>query len=205
MMCNNNPPPDIIIMVCDNNSILNNIDAISNEITNRDEKIFDNDLYLLKDICFKKLWCTEISDKTKDNIWKYLQSFCLINININSNDKLTEALSDIENKNKVSKKVANDLKNYKKINEDFSAPSASASNPSDVELEGFDNILNNTSIGKIAKEITEELTDTISKDEDFNLLMGDILIELIANQGIEEYNYGIQQKVQTKISERNNK
>ena len=34
---------------------------------------------------------------------------------------------------------------------------ASASNPSDVELEGFDNILNNTSIGKIAKEITEEL------------------------------------------------
>ena len=136
---------------------LNNIDAISNEITNRDEKIFDNDLYLLKDICFKKLWSTEISDKTKDNIWKYLQSFCLINININSNDKLTEALSDIENKNKVSKKVANDLKNYKKINEDFSAPSASASNPSDVELEGFDNILNNTSIGKIAKEITEEL------------------------------------------------
>ena len=134
---------------------LNNIDAVSNEITDRDEKIFDNDLYLLKDICFKKLWCTEISDKTKDNIWKYLQSFCLINININSNDKLSEALSDIENKNKVSKKVANDLKNYKKINEDFSAASASA--PSDVELEGFDNILNNTSIGKIAKEITEEL------------------------------------------------
>ena len=133
---------------------LNNIDAVSNEITNRDEKIFDNDLYLLKDICFKKLWCTEISDKTKDNIWKYLQSFCLINININSNDKLSEALSDIENKNKVNKKVANDLKNYKKINEDFSA-STSAS--SDVELEGFDNILNNTSIGKIAKEITEEL------------------------------------------------
>ena len=71
--------------------------------------------------------------------------------------KLTAALSDIENNNKVSKKEANDLKNYKKINEDFSAPSASASAPSDVELEGFDNILNNTSIGKIAKEITEEL------------------------------------------------
>ena len=58
---------------------------------------------------------------------------------------------------------------------------------------------------RAVRSCPEELTDTISKDEDFNLLMGDILIELIANQGIEEYNYGIQQKVQTKISERNNK
>tara|TARA_B000000460_G_C21516760_1_gene393789 strand:+ start:218 stop:1159 length:942 start_codon:yes stop_codon:yes gene_type:complete len=131
---------------------LNKIDVISSEITERNEKIFENDLYLLKDISFKELWCSNISDKTKDNIWKYLQSFCLINININSNDKLSEALSDIENKNKVNKKVAKDLQNYKKINEDFAK-----SSPSEDELEGFDNILNNTSIGKIAKEITEEL------------------------------------------------
>jgi hypothetical protein len=58
---------------------------------------------------------------------------------------------------------------------------------------------------RAVRSCPEELINTISEDEDFNLLMGDILIELIANQGIEEYNYGIQQRVQTEIDKRNNK
>ena len=58
---------------------------------------------------------------------------------------------------------------------------------------------------RAVRSCPEELTDTISEDEDFNLLMGDILVELIANQGIQEYNYGIQQRVQTEIDKRNNK
>ena len=37
----------------------------------------------------------------------------------------------------------------------------------------------------------EELLNTISEDEEFNQLMGNILIELLANQGIEELNRGI--------------
>ena len=37
----------------------------------------------------------------------------------------------------------------------------------------------------------EELVDTISADENFNQLMGNILIELLANQGLEELNRGI--------------
>ena len=37
----------------------------------------------------------------------------------------------------------------------------------------------------------EELLNTISEDEEFNQLMGNILIELLANQGIEELNRGV--------------
>lgn len=37
----------------------------------------------------------------------------------------------------------------------------------------------------------DELVDTISEDEDFNQLMSNILVELIANQGLEELNNGI--------------
>ena len=37
----------------------------------------------------------------------------------------------------------------------------------------------------------EDLLNTISEDEEFNQLMGDILVELLANQGIEELNRGI--------------
>ena len=39
------------------------------------------------------------------------------------------------------------------------------------------------------------MTDTISTDKDFNQLMGDILIELLANEGLKELKHGIQQKV----------
>ncbi len=41
----------------------------------------------------------------------------------------------------------------------------------------------------------EKLLDTISTDENFNKLMGDILIELLANEGIKELNHGVQHKV----------
>ena len=37
----------------------------------------------------------------------------------------------------------------------------------------------------------EDLLNTISEDKKFNQIMGDILIELLANQGIEELNRGI--------------
>ena len=37
----------------------------------------------------------------------------------------------------------------------------------------------------------EELLNTISEDKEFNQLMGNILIELLANQGIEELNGGV--------------
>ena len=36
----------------------------------------------------------------------------------------------------------------------------------------------------------EELLNTISEDEEFNQLMGNILVELLANQGIKELNRG---------------
>ena len=136
---------------------LNNIDKYSNQITERDESIFSDDLCLLKDICFKKIWDSEISDKTKDNIWKYLQSFCLININIRSNDKLAEALSDIEDNKKIKKGVAKDLDNYKKINEDYKKQEETKTEELPENMKKFNDILENTSIGKIAKEITDEM------------------------------------------------
>lgn len=128
---------------------LNKIDSISSEITDRNESIFESELFLLKDICFKKIWSSKLSQKTRDSIWKYLQSFCLINININTLEKLNEDTSC--EKKRISKKSKQDLENYQKINEDFK------NNVSDENMDGFNDILENTSIGKIAKEITEEL------------------------------------------------
>jgi hypothetical protein len=41
---------------------------------------------------------------------------------------------------------------------------------------------------RAVRSCPEELRDTISEDENFNKLMGNILIELLANQGLEELN-----------------
>ena len=81
---------------------LNKIDSISTEITDRNDCIFESELFLLKDICFKKIWSSKLSQKTRDSIWKYLQSFCLINININTLEKLNEDTSS--EKKRISKK-----------------------------------------------------------------------------------------------------
>ena len=44
---------------------------------------------------------------------------------------------------------------------------------------------------RAVRSCPEELKDKISEDETFNQLMGNILIELLANQGLEELKNGI--------------
>lgn len=44
---------------------------------------------------------------------------------------------------------------------------------------------------RAVRSCPEELLETISEDETFNQLMGNILIELLANQGLEELKNGI--------------
>ncbi len=44
---------------------------------------------------------------------------------------------------------------------------------------------------RAVRSCPDELVETISEDEEFNQLMGNILIELLANQGLEELENGI--------------
>ncbi len=44
---------------------------------------------------------------------------------------------------------------------------------------------------RAVRSCPEEMKDTISEDENFKQLMGSILVELLANQGLEELNNGI--------------
>jgi len=57
---------------------------------------------------------------------------------------------------------------------------------------------------RAVRSCPEEMTETISTDKQFNQLMTNILIELIANEGIKELNYGLQQEIQSKTERRDN-
>ena len=80
---------------------------------------------ILTDISFKHMWSTNISDKTKEAIWKYLQTFCLLAINYKSSQDLQSALSDLSDNKEVDikdKNVASDVKKIKKMTENMQEP-----------------------------------------------------------------------------------
>jgi len=128
-------------------------------IEKKDISFMKKDIQLLEEICFKNLWEKNISDKTRETIWKYLQTFSIININLNSGEQLKEALETIGNSEELKKEdikdkqTAKDLKKLKKLTEDVTQ------NVSDEEKE-LDNILGgmmDSDIGKIAKEVASEI------------------------------------------------
>ena len=132
---------------------LSKIDKYNKFITDKDEKLFDIEEELLEGICFKKLWEKNISDKTKATIWKYLQTFIIININLNSSEQLQDALSTMSKDQPINvkdKETIENLKKLKKLTKDVKAKE-------ETELEDMLSGLMGSNIGSIAKEVASSM------------------------------------------------
>lgn len=143
---------------------LENIEEITDNIIEKDINVFNNDPVLLQNVSFKLIWNSDISDNTKNSLWKYLQSFCIINIqNKSGKDKIQEVLKKIESNEKVKdKETVKNMKKIQKLNESFDINEIKEvleNNPETVEkgMDEMDQMFANTGIGKLAKEITEDL------------------------------------------------
>jgi len=195
---------------------LDRIHKLNKKITNKDDTMFDDDPLILTDISFKNIWVTNISYKTKETIWKYLQTFCLISLNHNSNKELQTALSDLS-ENKVveltDKKLASDVKKIKKLTENIKGPIAediSNDNYEEGSDQGldqgldqgtnpFEQLMNNSEIGKIA--------ELVSKDLDIEKLLAgndsdnpmDIFSSLMSGGGLNKIMGTINTIVNTKM------
>jgi len=138
-------------------------------IKNKDESFFQKDFELLEEISFKRLWEKNISEKTKNIIWKYLQSFSIININLNSSDELKDILESMKESDEISKdeikdkKTAKDLKDLKKLTENISEPEVTND---ELDLENMLGGMMDSDIGKIAKEVAENM--------DFENILGNV-------------------------------
>ena len=136
----------------------------SDDITNKNDSIFTDELFFVKGVSMKSIWDSDISDRTRTSIWNYLQSFCLLNITINSNDKINEVLKSIESNEKVKdKKTLKDMKKVQKINENLKNDEEKLDKDG---MDGMDGILENTTIGNLAKEITKDLNIDGMDEED---------------------------------------
>ena len=146
---------------------LDRVHKLNKKITNKDESMFNEDPLLLTDISFKNIWITNISYKTKENIWKYLQTFCLLALNHQSNKDLANAISDLSESKTIElkdKKLASDVKKIKKMTENIQEPIAEdlSDNVETTEENNkfenpLENIMGNSSIGKLAEEVSKEL------------------------------------------------
>ena len=135
---------------------LNLIQKYESYITDKNSEFFDLEINLLEDISFQKLWSKNISGKTRESIWKYLQTFQIINVHLKSNEELKEALTKINSNEttelEIDKKTAKDLKKLKKLSKDVKEKTSEESNL-DSMLSG----LMDSEIGGIAKEVAQNM------------------------------------------------
>ena len=164
-------------------------------------EIFDKDSSLNTDflpgISFKYLWQCDISDATRETIWKYLQ---LISISIVGCINSSEAFGDTAkifesiNENEFKDKLAETLGKMQSLFENESAPSASASTDesgsgSDQGIPSADDIHARLSgmmggkLGDLAREIAEETVGNLNIDTENITDVKDIFQNLFKNPG----------------------
>ena len=127
------------------------------------------DTEFLPNIYFKNLWSCDISDKTKETIWKYLQLILFSAVGKVDDEgqfgetlKLFEAINDDEFKDKLDETFEG-IKNMFEDTKDESGESFDVPNPEDMH-EHISGLLKGK-LGNLATEIAEEITGDLNIDE----------------------------------------
>ena len=152
-------------------SFLDKVHENNELIRKKDEKLFTGDIEFLEEISFQRLWEKNITEKTKESIWKYFKSFTIITINLNSSQELKEVLETIGNEDEVSKEdikdkqTAKTLKDLKKLSEEVKEE---VTEEDELDLENMLGGLMDTNIGSIAKEVATSINieDMFGKVDD---------------------------------------
>lgn len=150
-------------VICDKmEQFLNNVTDLSDSVVDSKYDVFSTDPIILDNISFKLIWNDErFTKNNKDSLWKYFQTFCIYSINKESNDKMDDVIKNIESNEKVTdKKTLKNMKKLKKLNESIQSEKGveePKEEKNESDFKQIDDMFQNTSIGKIAKEITEEL------------------------------------------------
>lgn len=162
------------------------------DILYKNEEMFAKDeinTEFLPGIDFKDLWKTDISDTTKDTIWKYLQIILFSVIGkIDSQDsfgdtaKLFEAINEDDLKNKLEEAM-NNLQNMM----DDGPIDVSGINldqlPKPDDIQGHISGLLDGKLGKLAKEIAAETAEELNIDAGDATSVNEVFQNLFKNPG----------------------
>lgn len=133
---------------------MNAVESFHTQIATKQNSLFlgDNELKFLRELDFRELWTKDLSDSTRENIWKYLQTLYVIGKKIVANDDDVNAmLNELntpsqEDFKQNQQEMMEMIENMSKITDENRATN------SEVE-----NLFNNGIISDIAKELTNEL------------------------------------------------
>lgn len=161
----------------------------NNDIFNDDSEI---DTEFLPHIHFKNLWNFDISDKTRETIWKYLQLilFSIVG-SINNKEafgdsaKLFEAINEEDFKSKLEETLSQMQGLFDMSNNDMpdgTTPSFNMENmPNPDEIHEHISGMLGGKLGQLAKEIAEETAANLNMDMDNVSDMKDVFNKLIKN------------------------
>jgi NADP-dependent 3-hydroxy acid dehydrogenase YdfG len=121
----------------------------------------------LPGISFKYLWTFNITDKTRETIWKYLQLILISLIGsikdktlFGDTSKLLESMDEEEFKNKLEET----LDNMKTLFENNESPSKEFNIPSSDDIHSHMHTMLNGKLGDLAREIAEETVHNFNLD-----------------------------------------
>ena len=147
------------------------------DILYKNDKIFDGDnINYLPGVDFSKIWKEELSDKTRENIWKYLQLILFSILSNSNNSSFMENVGNMDNLNfnELSSQIENTINNMSGDN----LPDADKINDT---MKG----MLSGKLGNLAKEIANESTSNLESEEELNNMLKDPtkLFSLVKNVG----------------------
>lgn len=164
------------------------------EILYQNNELFANDIEFLPDINFSALWRENITDKTRDTIWKYLQLVLFTIVSTISDGssfgdtaKLFEAINEDEFKAKLEDTISQ-MQNMFSANDASDEPSSQEGpninlgdlpNPQDIH-DHVSSMLDGK-LGKLAKEIAAETAADLNIDMEDATSVDDVFKRLFKN------------------------
>jgi hypothetical protein len=162
------------------------------DILYKNEEMYSNEeinTEFLPGIDFKELWKEDISSKTKDIIWKYLQVILFSVIGkVNSGEsfgdtsKLFEAINEDELKDKLKETMGN-LQNMMDGSDPIIDVSGVDQLPNPEDIQDHINGLLDGKLGNLAKEIAAETAEDLNIDMENATSVNDVFKNLFKNPG----------------------
>jgi hypothetical protein len=162
-------------------------------------EIFDADSQVntefLPGISFKYLWQCEISDKTRETIWKYLQMVLICIIGsvkdksaLGDTSQLFDAINEDEFKSKLEETLGNMQNIFENMAKEEETSDGESSTPefnmpSADDIQGHLHSMMGGKLGDLAREIAEETSQNLNMDMEGVTDVKDVFQKLFSNPG----------------------
>ena len=183
------------------------------QIGKKDESIFEESLFLIKNVDFKTIWSSdELSTSNKETIWEYIQTlFVLGETIISDSDKIKKMVENFKNlrNTKTGEEIENNTEETDEMAEMIKKLSEQQQNATENSESGSglggglnEDMLKNGMIGKLAQELSEEINiDNLNLNMDDSENVDDIFSNLISGDNPMKF-MNLLQKVGSKIQDK---